>query len=231
MEKITVKELVEFNRKSSDKAKKNFANKLKTRPAKQKKSDDKDGGGDYWVTSTSCIYNVIKKNDTKYYDEKMDELAVKYDGTQNTGTKAMYRRNIDILASFKDFNHTDLRPKKVLKFETVQKVHKILSVKSIPLYVTPSLLFVHERNGKTELGAVWLVAKLNGFKKAELGMFCELLFKFLTKNYADRYQISEDLCIAVDTYSVQKVTYTELLAGKFPFLIKKTVDEIRLYRK
>jgi hypothetical protein len=61
MEKITVKELVEFNRKSSDKAKKNFANKLKTRPAKQKKSDDKDGGGDYWVTSTSCIYNVIKE--------------------------------------------------------------------------------------------------------------------------------------------------------------------------
>ncbi|WP_353146258.1 hypothetical protein [Chryseobacterium sp.] len=37
MEKITIKELVEFRTKSSDKSKRNFALKLKTRKPKEKR--------------------------------------------------------------------------------------------------------------------------------------------------------------------------------------------------
>jgi hypothetical protein len=55
MEKITVKELFEFNQLSSDEVKNNFANKLKTRPAKQKKSDDKDGG----LNETTLKYCLV----------------------------------------------------------------------------------------------------------------------------------------------------------------------------
>lgn len=140
----------------------------------------------------------------------------------------MYQRNIDILISFKDFNHTEVRPAKILKFETVQKVQKVLSVDNLPLYINPSLVFSHERHGKTEIGAIWLVPKLHGFKKVELGMFCELLHEFLTKNYSDNYQISDDLCIAIDTFGAQKVAYKDLLSGEVPFMIQKTVEEIKL---
>lgn len=228
MHKITVNELIEFNRKPTDKGKKNFAYKLKTRLPKEKKElDEEGGGGDYWITSTSCIYNVIKKDDTGFYDKKLEDLSVKYEGTEKKGPKEMHRRNIEILTSFRDFNHMEVRPAKILKFETVQTVHKVIFMDNFPLYVTPSILFAHERNGKIELGGVWLVAKLNGFSKKELGMFCELLYKFLTRNYSDRYQISEDLCIAVDTYGAQKITYDELAKGKIPFTVQKTIDEIK----
>jgi hypothetical protein len=53
--KKSLKELVEFNRLSSDKVKNNFAKKLKTRPAKQMKSDDKDGG----LNETTLKYCLI----------------------------------------------------------------------------------------------------------------------------------------------------------------------------
>lgn len=58
-------------------------------------------------------------------------------------------------------------------------------------------------------------------------MFCEMLYRFLIKNYSDTYQISEDYCIAIDTYNAQKVSYTDLLKGDIPFLIDKTLDEIK----
>jgi len=103
----------------------------------------------------------------------------------------------------------------------------VLNIDDFPLYTSPSLLFVHERNGKKELGAIWLVAKLNGYKKNELGMFCELLYQFLSKNYSDSYQISDDLCVAVDTFGAQKVVYNELRSGQIPFLIQQTLKEIK----
>jgi hypothetical protein len=227
MQKIAIKELVEFTRKSTDKGKKNFASKLKTRVPKEKKDDEESGGGNYWVTSTSCIYNVFKHNKNDYYESKLDDLAIKYEAAEDKRIKSMFQRNIDILTNFKDFNFNDIRPSEILKFETVQKVHKVINIDNFPLYLNPSLLFAHKRNGKKELGAVWLIPQLRGFKKNELGLFCEILHEFLIKNYSDNYQISDDLCIAIDTFNAQKVSYNELLSGVIPFLLQKTLNEIK----
>lgn len=228
MQKINIKELVDFRRKATDKARKNFADKLKTRTKKEKKEEDKNpGGGNYWVTSTSAIYNVFKHNKTHYYEEKINELVTKHAATKDKKVKAMYQRNTDILNNFKDFNFSEFRPAKIAKFETVQRVHTLMEVSGLPLYITPDLLFVHERKGKTEIGAIWLVAQINGFKKNELGMFCEMLHQFLHKHFAEHYQISDDLCIAIDTFSAQKVTYQELINKDIPFLIEKTLKEIK----
>jgi len=228
MEKIRIHELVDFRRILTDKSRRNFAYKLKTRKAKDKLPDEEDkNGGDYWKTSTSCIYNVVKYNEYERYENKISELTDKMEVAEDNRVKSMHERNISILNNFKDFQIDDIRPTNIFKFEKVQKNHKIFSLDDYPLYVDPSLLFVYEKNGKTELGAIWLVAKLNGFKKNELGMFCELLHKFLTTNYSDNYQVSDNLCIAVDTFNAQKVSYRELLEGHVPFLLQETIREIR----
>lgn len=228
MQKITVQELVEYTRKTSEKSKSNFAHKLKTRVPKEKQETEEDGsGGDYWITSTSCIYNVIKNNSDSFYDGKIDDLHKKIIGAELQKTKSMHRRNIEILVSFKDFNHKEIRPEKVLKFETIQKVHKTYPFDNFPLYLNPNLVFTFEENGMMQIGAIWLIAKIGGFRKAELGMFCELLYKFLVKNYSDNYQISEKFCTAVDTFGAQNVTYADMLALNTPFLIKKTIDDIK----
>ncbi len=89
------------------------------------------------------------------------------------------------------------------------------------------MLFCHERNGKKEIGALWLIPQLKGFQKSELGMFCEMLYRFLVKNYSADYQISEDYCIAIDTFNAQQIIYSELSEGKVPFLIDKTLNDIK----
>ena len=229
MKKITIKELVNFRRRS-DRTKKSFAYKLKNRKEKNKiETDVKDeaGGGDYWITSTSCIYNVFKNENDELYDSKIDELLSRFDNTEDKRIQSMYQRNIDILTSFKDFGFNDLKPSDELKYQKVPKNYKILTIDNFPLFVNPSLLFSYDMNGKNKLGALWLIPQLNGFKKSELGMFCEMLYRFLIKNYSDTYQISEDYCIAIDTYNAQKVSYTDLSKGDIPFLIDKTLDEIK----
>lgn len=228
MKKITIKELVAFRRKS-DRNRKNFAFKLRNREEKRFDENDlkNEGGGDYWITSTSCIYNVFKYESDVLYDSKIEELRLRFENVDDRRTQSMYLRNIEILTSFKDFDFKDSKPSCDLKYQKVPKSFKILTVDNFPLFVNPSLLFSFERNGKNLIGAIWLIPQLSGFTKPELGMFCEILHKFLIKNYGDTYQISEDYCIAIDTYNAQKVSFTELLNGDFPFLIDNTLDEIK----
>lgn len=227
MEKIRIKELVAFRRKA-DNRKKNFVYNLKTRKPKEVKEETKSGGGDYWSISTSCIYNVFKDKNPDLYDSKIEEFQTKLQNIElTTNTQGMYRQNIDIMNNFKDFDFEDIRSLKITKFETVPKASKIFNLENIPLFINPSLVFCHERNGKDEIGALWLVPQIKGFSKPELGIFCEILYRFLIKNYSDKYQISMDYCVAIDTFSAQKVIYTSFLNNEIPFLVDKIIKEIK----
>ncbi|MDD5150529.1 MAG: hypothetical protein PHC28_08610 [Flavobacterium sp.] len=229
MEKIKINELVDFRRKQSDKSKRIFINKLKNRIPKilTEAEKEEEDPRDYWVFSTSCIYNAYKNGSDEFYDPKIEELQLKMSKPElKSSPLTMYKRNRDILLSFKEFELNNLRPEKLIR-QSVQKEHKIITLTDFPLYVKPSLVFSHERNGKNEIGALWLVPQVDGFKKSELGIFCEVLYRFLIKNYSNSFQISYDYCIAIDTFNAQAVTYLDLLNDDIPFLLDKTLNEMK----
>lgn len=58
-------------------------------------------------------------------------------------------------------------------------------------------------------------------------MFCEILHDFLIKKHSNDYKISDNLCVAIDTFNVQKVVYEEMLKGEIPILIQKILEEIK----
>ena len=227
MEKIRIKELIEFKRKSSDKSKKSFASKLKTRKIIEKKKEDKNSGGNYWAESVSCIQNVFKYNDNKFYDEKIDEVATKIPFTEIIKTKNRLIQNLKILTSFKDFDLLDLRPTENVHFETIHKSTKVIDINGLPIYLNPNLIFSFDNNGKKELGALFIVPQKDGFTKSELGIFCEVLYHYLIKNYATDYQINPEYCIAIDTFDAQKISYQDLLNEEIPFLLKSLLLDIK----
>jgi hypothetical protein len=228
MEKITIKELIEFRGRPSGKLKNNFAFKLKSRKAKEKLEETKDTGGNYWAISTSSIYNTFKYGKDEYYDIKIEEVISKIANTESKKDIIIYQRNLEILNNFKEFNLNHFRPLDITNFESIHKEQKIISISNLPIYINPSLVFSFERNGKKEIGAISFVPQLEGFQKSQLGMFCEMLYKFLLKHYSNEYQIADDFCIAIDTFNAQSVIYTELKTGKIPRLIESTVEEITL---
>ena len=226
MQKVTVNELVDFSR-GSDRSKKSLAHRLKTRIPKEKKELEKDdSGGNYWMPSTSCIINVFKQEDKELYNLKIEALHTKLKSDIIPRTKVMRQKNIDILSNFRDFELSDLKPPHIMKYEKVQKQFTIIKVNGFPLYINPSIVFSFSENDKLKIGAIWFIPKKNGFHRNEIGMFCEMLQRFLVENYADDFQISQDYCSVVDTFKAQKVVYTELSEGIIPSLINKTLNEI-----
>ena len=227
MEKITVKELVEFREKTSDKSKRNFAQKLKLRKPKEKVDGKKDGGGNYWSISNSCIQNVFKDKNEDYYDSKIEKVIQKKENEERQRYKIMYQRNIDILNNFKEFDILNLRPNNIQNFDSIHKDQKIIPINNFPIYLNPNLIFTFERNGKIEIGGIILISQLDGYKKSQLGMFCEMLSMFLMSNFSENYQIAEDYCIAIDTFLSQTITYSDLSNGKIPSLIFSTIEDIK----
>lgn len=228
MEKIKINEVVDFRRKTTEKSKRNFISKLMTRVTKEKtESDDDDEPRDYWVFSTSCIYNVFKNKSDEFYDPKISELETKmFNPDLKSTTLSMYKRNRDILLNFKEFDLYNLRPEKFTR-QGVQTEHKILMVDGFPLYIKPTIVFSFDMKDKKVIGALWLVPQVNGFKKSELGIFCEALYRFLLKNYSQNFQISEQYCIAIDTFNSQSITYKDILDGNLQPLLDVTINEMK----
>ena len=112
MERIKVNELVDFRRKHTDKSKSKFAYKLKNRiPKIKNETDEEEEPRDYWVFSTSCIYQEFKNASDEFYDPKIEELELKMSKPDIKNTVfLMYKRNRDILTSFKEFGLNNLRP-------------------------------------------------------------------------------------------------------------------------
>lgn len=221
MKKISIPKLVEFRRKS-DRAKKTFVQNIKS----NKIESPADGGGDYWVTGLSAVCNSFKCGELGLIDEKIDELLDKIASTEYERTKDMYKRNIQILQKYKSFDVKKLRPSHKLQLLKKSTANRILTVKGLELEAKPSHIYVSGKEGEKKVGAIWFVAKVNGYSLEEVGMFCEMLYRFLKYNYSSKYQLLPEYCIAIDMIGGQAVSYSEIQAGHTPQVLAITLDEI-----
>lgn len=71
------------------------------------------------------------------------------------------------------------------------------------------------------------MAKLDGFKTTELGVFTEVLYKYLHLYYSENYRIEPDYCLSVDIVNSNEVKYTKILNEEIPSLLDTTLDEIK----
>ncbi len=117
MQKITIKNLVDFRRRTG-KSKASLAQALK----KGKETTEGEGGGDYWVTSLSALSNAYKTGNLRFIVEKKSDLEGKYNNTRIDQTKNMYKRNIAILSNYEDYDLKKIKPEVVDKFLSKPKI-------------------------------------------------------------------------------------------------------------
>ena len=220
MEKISIKKLIDF-RSKSERSKKAFASNLK-----QDKKSENSSGGDYWISCLSTIGNIFKSDNLDLLNDKIELLQDKIENTEFRRTKSMFQRNIDILYSFEDFDFNSIRPNKDLNFHKKPGPKSIININGLPIQARPHHVFSFSNNDNLEVGAVWFVAKLDGYKKGELGMFTDILFRYLNKNFSEDYTANPYYCIAIDVFSGQKVDYVDIQKEKIPILLDVTIDEI-----
>lgn len=222
MKKITIKNLIDFRRKS-ERSKKTFAYNLKL----DKKSGDSSGGGDYWISCLSSISNVFKYDEIEYLRNKIDLLTDKINVSEDRRIKIQFQRNIDILYGFEEFDFNTIRPKSDLFFLKKPSDKSLIDIKGYPVQARPHHVFSFSEKGSDEIGAVWFIAKLDGYKKSELGMFADILFRYLEKNYSKNFYINPKYCVAIDVVNGKEVSYEDIKKGKVPILIESTIEEIK----
>lgn len=221
MRTLSVKNIIDFARKS-DRSKKSFADNLKLET--KKKIDD--GGGDYWITSISAISNSFRSNDLSFIITKKAELEEKVRITEFDNTKSMYKRNISILSAYEDFEIAVWRPSNKINFIKKHSEDSNLTLRGINVKVDPHHIFTFEKNDSKQLGAIWFVAKLDGYRPSELGLFTDVLFRNLKANYAKGFDLNPRYCIAVDVVNKFEVNYLQLQESEVPRILMKTLNEL-----
>lgn len=190
----------------------------------KEKQSSSESGGDYWIRSWSAVRNCFFNNDLSLLDEKVNILNELIQSCQNEQTKNQYQKNIDILIKMKEFDFKSLKPN--LSVEFLKPTKKTIIEKGLEIEVKPCKIYSFIENESDELGAVWFVAKKDGFSKEELAMFTDAIYRFLDKNYSNEYFINPTYCIAIDIYNGQEVRYSEILDKRIPKLIDNTLNDI-----
>lgn len=220
MKKISLNNIIKFRHKP-EKSQKAFLNSL-NRKAEAKT----ESGGNYWVRSLSAMSNAIKLNDHEPIKEKISELLDLFVPGLTKQTKDMYQRNLNILYNFEDFDFSIWLPK---NYEILSKSNKktIIYINTIPVQITPSQIFTFEKDDETYVGAVWFVAKLDGYRIEELGMFAEALFIFLSNNFDEKFKIGQEHCIIVDVLEKKEINYQDLIDDEIPAVLDSTLEQIK----
>ena len=222
MQNLTGQKLVNFKRLPQGR-KQTYANNLK------KPVDKTESGGDYWISSVSALANACKNNDVKIISTKIDFLLSQVKATANKRTKDMYQRNIDILTGYKEYDFRKLKPKKSTGFETRSNTKYILTLKGFSVQVFPSHVYTYRNEETDEVGGVWFVAKLGGFKNDELDIFSELLYKYLLANYSKKHTINPSFCSAIDVVNRKESRYSKIIDNNSQSVLDMTLTDLKKY--
>lgn len=221
MKKISVANVIAY-RKKSDKSQKTFLKSLD-----KVKTNDSEGGGNYWVRSLSALSNTFKTNNNQYIKDKIGDIANDYNDSKLKQTKDMYQRNLSILHNYEDFDFSTWYPNETFKILDRANKKTIIEIDKVPVQVLPNQVFIFSKNNIDYVGAIWFVAKLDGYKKDEFGIFAESLFNYLNNNFSKKYVVSPENCLVVDVLNLDEVNYQMVLDGSIPAILKETLKLIR----
>lgn len=223
MKKLSIDNLIEFRRKTSDSTKFTLLHNTQ----KEKVKNPEESGGHYWVCCLSTANNVFKTDDKDLLNLKIDELRTWIEETEHEGTKKRWQQNINILSNLEDYDFKSIKPSGEIKFLKKPHDKSILKINNLLIEASPNHVFSFSNNDFDEIGAIWFIAKKDGFKKSELAMFCDIMHRYLLNTFSDKFKINPKYCIAVDLYNCQEVNYSQLLDGEVNYLLDNTIEEVK----
>ncbi len=159
--------------------------------------------------------------------DKVYELEDKFENTDYQRTKTMYGRNIDILYKYEVFDFNIWKPNEQITYIKKHKSDFVLTIKGLPIEAVPHHVFSFQGDDIKEIGAIWFIAKLDGYREVELGMFTDILYRYLKNTFSKDYTLNPRYCTAVDVVNNFAVNYYQIEKGEVPSILDKTIDEIK----
>ncbi|MCB9246240.1 MAG: hypothetical protein H6606_07390 [Flavobacteriales bacterium] len=180
-----------------------------------------------WISALSAIRNYFKALDSMLVDEKLSDLDYKASCATRAQSKLMYQRNYELLENFNEFDLSSIRPEKISKILKQSKQNSIVQIASIPIYVKPCFIYTFHSNGGLQLGAMWFIARLDGYANNELALFCEALYAYTVKHYARNFSIDKSHVTAVDIHNAKSISYDRLSAKTAKLKLRTIINKLK----
>lgn len=219
MKRLTAKKLIEFRAKKSDATRETFMKNFLT-----PRDPLDEGGGDYWISCLSAIAAASRFNENDLISTKITELVLKKRHSSKSISKTMFQRNIDILENYRKYIFSKVIPARATDVKSELRSKVQLSVRGLRIEVLPSHVFSFKNKGVDEVGVIWFVAQLDGFKEEELGIFLDLAYRYLRTQYKG-YTINPKNCIVIDVFKEHEVNYSQVLSGQIPSVLAAAIDQ------
>lgn len=219
MKRLTAKKLIEFRTKKSEATRETFMKKFLT-----PRDPLDEGGGDYWICCLSAIAAASRFNENDLIATKIDELILKKRQSLKSISKVMFQRNIDILEKYKKYSFSRLIPAYASGVKSELRIKAQLNIRGLRIEVLPSHVFTFKNKAVDEVGLIWFVAQLDGFKEEELGIFLELAHRYLRTKYKN-HTVNPKNCIVIDVFGEHEVNYSQLLSGRIASVLPATIDQ------
>lgn len=219
MKQLSISKVIEFSRKSK-KSQRTFLNQH------NKPKEQNSNGGNYWAPCMSAVSNAFKYNDNSLISDKIKFLLDEIQRAKHKITKDMYKRNVEILYKFENFNFSNLKTDNQLTFIKKKSKDSVIYINRIPIQVVPNHIFSYDLDGVTHIGAITFVSKLGGYKTNELAAFSDAAYRYLAINYSEESQINTKLCITIDMINLNMISYDDIVRGNADSLLDSTIDEI-----
>src|SRR5699024_9838632 len=88
-------------------------------------------------------------------------------------------------------------------------------------------LFEFKEDNIKKLGAICFVSKLDGYSESELGMFSEVLYKYLNENYSTEYNVDPKFVWALDVFSQNAINYQMLEKNEVNSILETTLNNLK----
>ncbi len=222
MEKVSVKQMIKFRSLPSAKRRETFIKNL----IKQNEEDNEEDKRDYWIFCLSTIGSACRHDKLQLITDKIEDLNQRKRKNKHDNAKLMYQRNIDALSNFEEYEFSDIKPGNIM-FHSRPRSSKIIIVNKLAVKVLPSYVFEFNNRGKKEIGAIWFVADVKRFRNDELGIFLELLYRYLVATFGKSHTINKNYCRVVEVGSGREVKYSDINSAEISATIEKTVEEIK----
>jgi len=222
MDKISIANVVDF-RNRSDASRITMMNNLK----KTKDPKEKKEGGNYWVSCLSAIKSALKKDSHLPISEKLKKLEDTLETEENKNNKVRWQRNLDILHRFEDYDFSQLQPKNEFKVLKSLDEKTPLTIQGIPIKIIPDYVMSFEEDGIKKIGSVIFVGKIRQFKHEDLAVFTDALYRYISLNKAEDFQVSKEFCIVVDFMNLNIIKYSDLDRGELASKLDATLKDMK----
>ncbi|MEI7628943.1 MAG: hypothetical protein WCJ80_11925 [Bacteroidota bacterium] len=221
MKNLTIKKIFDYSSKTET-SKTSFLNKLKSEV--QNESTD---SRNYWHRSLTAISKSFKTEDKQCIIDRIEAIESDKEASTNRVTMQMYDSNLRILYNFIDFDFSVWKPQDKINFISQRGAISTIVINGTDVKIHGDDLFVYKRDDKKHIGAIWFVAKKNGYRNEDLALFTDGLFRLLKFNFSDEYVIDPDYCLAVDVFKVNAINYSQILNYDVSSNLLSIIDEIK----